>query len=180
MSRLGKRPIDLPSQVKIEEKNGKVTVSGPKGSLEYRLPACIQIKNEDKQLIVSCDGYQKNPEKRALYGLARSLLQNMVTGVSDGFRRELEIQGVGYRGQCSGKKVTLNLGYSHPVDYTVPEGVEVSMPQNTRIVVEGIDKQLVGQVAATIRGFRPPDSYKGKGVRYAGEQVTLKEGKTIA
>ncbi|MFO7820551.1 MAG: 50S ribosomal protein L6 [Lentisphaeria bacterium] len=180
MSRLGKRPIDLAEEVKVEAKKGKVTVTGPKGELSYQLPACVTIKQEESKLVVSCKGFERSPDKRAKYGLARSLLQNMVTGVTKGFKKELQIQGVGYRGQCSGQKLSLNLGYSHPVEYQVPDGVAVSMPQNTQIVVEGIDRQLVGQVAATIRGFRPPDIYKGKGVRYAGEEVILKEGKTIA
>ena len=180
MSRLGKRPIELTSQVKVEKNGSEVTITGPKGTQNYTLPECVDAGVEDGKLLVSCEGYESDPEKRAQYGLARSLLQNMVTGVTAGFRRELQIQGVGYRGQCAGRKLTLNLGFSHPVEYEAPEGVEVSMPQNTQIVVEGIDRQLVGQVAATIRGFRPPDAYKVEGVRYAGEQMSLKEGKTVA
>jgi len=180
MSRLGKQPINLTDKVKVEEKKGDVSVTGPKGTLTFTLPACVSLGQEENMIKLSCEGFEKDPGRRALYGLARSLLQNMVTGVTEGFRRELEIQGVGYRGQSSGRKLSLNLGFSHPVEYEAPEGVEISMPQNTRIIVDGIDKQLVGQVAATIRGFRPPDSYKGKGIRYAGEQISLKEGKTVA
>ena len=136
------------------------------------------MTQEAQRLTVISNGVSR--QAKADHGLCRSLLQGMVTGVSAGFRRELEFQGVGYRGQCKGKHLTLNLGFSHPVEFDVPEGVEVSMPSPTQIVLESIDKQLVGQTAANIRRFRPPDAYKGKGIRYAGEQVSLKEGKTVA
>lgn len=177
MSRMGKQPIELTGNVEITIADADVTVKGPKGELSYTLPATISVRQEENKLLV--DNSSEERETKADHGLARSLLQGMVTGVTAGFTRELEIQGVGYRGQCKGQQLTLNLGYSNPVEYEVPEGVSVSMPQPTRIVLESIDKQKVGQVAATVRGFRPPDSYKGKGVRYLGEQVSLKEGKTV-
>jgi large subunit ribosomal protein L6 len=179
MSRIGKQPIELKSQAKVSISGQDVTVAGPKGSLSFALPACVSARQEENMLLVECSSFEKNPKNRALYGMVRSILNNMVQGVTDGFKRQLEIQGVGYRGQCSGKRLILNLGYSHPVEFVAPEGVDISMPDNTHIVVEGIDKQAVGQVAATIRGFRPPDAYKGKGIRYQGEQISLKEGKTV-
>jgi large subunit ribosomal protein L6 len=179
MSRIGKIPIALDSKVKVDVAGRDVTVEGPKGQLTYRLPACVQLKQEEQKLIVECPTFERNRAHKALYGTARSVLNNMVTGVTAGFQKSLEIQGVGYRGTCKNNRVTLSLGFSHPVEFVCPEGVSVSMPDNTHIVLEGIDKQLVGQCAATIRSFRPPDSYKGKGIRYVGEQVSLKEGKTV-
>jgi large subunit ribosomal protein L6 len=181
MSRIGRKPIEIKDGVNVEEKAGVVTVTGSKGTLEYRLPGCVRLNQDDKTLTVECDAGRSDKKERALFGTARAILQNMITGVSDGFKRELEIQGVGYRGQCQGSsKLVLNLGYSHPVEFFAPEGVTVSMPENTKIVVEGIDKQLVGEAAAKIRSFRPPDNYKGKGIRYVGEYVQIKEGKTVA
>lgn len=177
MSRIGKTPIQLDDSVKIEVDGARVSVTGPKGTLTYDTPDCVSIRVDAGKLIVDCDVASR--QDKAAHGLARSLLQGMVTGVTAGFRRELECQGVGYRGKCQGRQLTLNLGYSHPVEFDVPEGVDLSMPDQTHIVLESIDKQLVGQTAATIRAFRPPDSYKGKGIRHAGEQVTLKEGKTV-
>lgn len=179
MSRIGKSPIPLSDRVKIDIADRRVKVEGPKGCLEFTLPSCVSAEVSDRQIKVSCPTYATDASDRALFGMARSMLNNMVIGVSDGFRKELQIQGVGYRGQVSGKKLTLNIGFSNPVELEIPSDVELTMPDNTRIVVEGIDKQRVGQVASTIRSFRPPDPYKGKGVRYMGEQVTLKEGKTI-
>jgi large subunit ribosomal protein L6 len=175
---MGKQPVALADKVKVTTSDSEVTVTGPKGTLTTAIPQGIAIDEQDKLLVVTRTG--EGRDLRAKHGLCRSLLQNMVVGVSDGFKRELEFQGVGYRGQLKGRQLTLNLGYSNPVEYEVPEGVEVSMPDPTHIVLESIDKQLVGQVAATIRGFRPPDSYKGKGIRYVGEQISLKEGKTVA
>ena len=181
MSRIGRKPIEIKDGVTVEEKAGVVTVSGSKGTLEYRLPDCVRMSQDEKTLTVECDAGRSDKRERALFGTARAILQNMVIGVSEGFKRELEIQGVGYRGQCQGgSKLVLNLGYSHPVEFFAPEGVTLSMPENTKIVVEGIDKQLVGEAAAKIRSFRPPDNYKGKGIRYAGEYVQIKEGKTVA
>jgi large subunit ribosomal protein L6 len=181
MSRIGRKPIEVKDGVTVEEKAGVVTVTGSKGTLEYRLPDCVRLNQDDKTLTVECDAGRSDKKERALFGTARAIIQNMITGVSDGFKRELEIQGVGYRGQCQGNnKLVLNLGYSHPVEFFAPDGVTVSMPENTKIVVEGIDKQLVGEAAAKIRSFRPPDNYKGKGIRYVGEYVLIKEGKTVA
>jgi large subunit ribosomal protein L6 len=156
-----------------------VTISGPKGELKYTLPECVKLKQEDNELRVVCKTYETDAAARALFGTARSRLNSMVIGVTDGFRKELQIQGVGYRGNCQGQKLVLSLGFSHPVEFTAPANISLSMPDNTRIVVEGIDKQLVGQCAATIRRFRPPDAYKGKGIRYFGEHISLKEGKTV-
>ncbi|MFW5996503.1 MAG: 50S ribosomal protein L6 [Verrucomicrobiota bacterium] len=179
MSRIGKQPIDLNDKVEVKEDNGRVDVKGPKGELKFQLPAGVSVRQEEGRLNVDCRNYEKDPQARAYFGLARSILQNMVIGVTDGYRKQLQVQGVGYRAQSSGKTLTLNLGFSNPIKFEVPEDVEVSTPTNTEIVVEGVDKQRVGQTAATIRAFRPPDAYKGKGVRYAEEQVTLKEGKTV-
>ena len=177
MSRIGKKPIKLESGAKLAVSGRHVTCTGPKGELSWELPQGISVKVEGETVYVE----RQDPSRQgaANHGLARSLLQGMIQGVTQGFRKELEIQGVGYRGQCSGRKITLNIGYSHPVEFEAPEGIAVSMPNPTRIVVEGIDKQKVGQTAAIIRGLRPPDAYKGKGIRYVGEQITLKEGKTV-
>lgn len=177
MSRMGKKPVTIVDGVTVEHSGADLTVKGPKGALSFSIPEPIQVVVEAAEAVVTTEGTTK--VAKAKHGMVRSILQSMVTGVSTGFRRELECQGVGYRGSCSGSTLTLNLGYSHPVVYEVPEGVQIAMPDQTHIVVEGIDKQKVGQVAATIRGFRPPDSYKGKGIRYAGEQISLKEGKTV-
>lgn len=178
MSRMGKLPIAISSAVKVEISGCEVSVTGPQGTLSRTLPDCVSVRQDDDKLVVECNASGKQ-ENKALHGLARSLLHGMVTGVSEGFRRGLEFQGVGYRGQCKEQHLTLSLGFSHPVEYDVPEGVKVSMPDPTHVVLEGIDKQLVGHAAATIRRFRPPDAYKGKGIRYVGEQVSLKEGKTV-
>jgi large subunit ribosomal protein L6 len=179
MSRVGKTPIPVDSRVKITVAGRDVAVEGPKGKMTYSLPDCVNLKQTEQTLVVECPRHERSRTAKTLYGTTRANLNNIVTGVTTGFRRELEIQGVGYRGQCSGRKLTLSLGFSHPVEFVCPEGIAVSMPDNTHIVLEGIDKQLVGQTAATIRGFRPPDAYKGKGIRYAGEEISLKEGKTV-
>lgn len=179
MSRIGRTPVTIPEKVEVMFDGQNVTVKGPRGELHTRLPDCVVATPEDNRVMLTCDGYERNPKERALYGTARANLNNCVIGVSEGFKRNLEIHGVGYRGQASGQKLTLNVGYSNPVEYEAPEGVSVTMPQNTQIVVEGNNKETVGQVAAVIRGFRSPDSYKGKGIRYEGEQVKLKEGKSI-
>lgn len=179
MSRMGRTPITVPDGVVVEVAVQQVTVTGPKGTLSFTVPEMIAVSQDESKLVVDLKETEDRNAK-AYHGMARSILQGMVTGVSEGFRRELEFQGVGFRGQCKGQKLTLNLGYSHPVEYEVPEGVQVSMPDQTHVVLESIDKQKVGQVAATIRLFRPPDAYKGKGIRYAGEVISLKEGKTVA
>jgi len=177
MSRIGKKPIKLESGIKVEADGQAVTVTGPKGSLTWTLPLGISIRTEDDQLVV--ERQDDSRQGAANHGLARSLLQGFIIGVSKGFQKSLEIQGVGYRGQVKGQKLSLSLGFSHPVEFEAPKGIALTMPDQTHVVVDGIDKQLVGQTAATIRGFRPPDAYKGKGVRYTGEQITLKEGKTV-
>jgi large subunit ribosomal protein L6 len=174
---MGKMPIQIVDKVKVEISGASVTVTGPKGTLCFDVPNPITVSQEDGVITVARHG--ENRDAKSKHGMVRSILQNLVTGVSAGFKRELEIQGVGYRGQLSGNKLTLNLGYSNPVEYEIPEGVTAAMPDQTHIVLESIDKQLVGQIAANIRSFRSPDAYKGKGVRYAGEQVSLKEGKTV-
>lgn len=179
MSRIGKKPIVIDAGVQVDCSGREVKISGPKGELSYMLPDCVKVRQEDGRLLLDCPGFDDDADKKALYGLARSLLQNMITGVSAGFKKELQIVGVGYRGQCQNNVVNLNLGFSHSVQFSAPEGVTLTMPENTRIIVEGIDKQSVGQTAAIIRGFRPPDPYKGKGIRYADEHISLKEGKTV-
>lgn len=176
MSRMGNKPIAVPAAVKIEVTDGSVKVAGPKGELTQALPAGITLELEGSVLHVKCDD-MKNRQKNMNHGLVRSLVNSMVVGVSEGFKVNLELVGVGYRGQVKGQNLTLNLGYSIPVEYTVPEKVKISMADQTHITLESIDKQAVGQVAANIRKFRVPDAYHGKGVRYAGEQMTLKEGK---
>ncbi|MCK5803256.1 MAG: 50S ribosomal protein L6 [Lentisphaeria bacterium] len=178
MSRMGKKPIDLKDGVSIEVVGDEARVKGKKGELALRIPDVISVAVEDKKVVVSRSG--ENKDAKAKHGMVRSILSSMIKGVTEGFKRELEFQGVGYRGLLKGRHLSLNLGFSNPVEYDVPEGVEVSMPDQTHIVLESIDKQVVGQVAAIIRGFRPPDAYKGKGIRYVGEQISLKEGKTVA
>ena len=177
MSRIGKKPVKLDKGVTVNVSGQKVTVSGPKGKLDYDLPAGVALEQKEGQLALSAD--VSTPQGRMVMGLARSLLQGMVTGVTAGYRKDLQIEGVGYRGSVAGQKVTLSLGFSHPVVYEAPAGVKVTMPDQTKIVIEGISKQQVGEAAATLRRFHPPDAYKGKGVRYTGEQITLKEGKTV-
>lgn len=176
MSRIGKSPIAVPSGVDVTISGERITVKGTKGTLERELPAPITIRQEDGQLIVE----RPNDERRsrALHGLTRSLVANMVTGVSEGFAKNLDIVGVGYRANAKGPRtLELALGFSHPVVVEAPEGVTFECPSPTNIVVSGIDKEVVGQVAADIRKWRPPEPYKGKGVRYAGEKVRRKEGK---
>lgn len=177
MSRIGKKPVHLADGAKLEVKDRTVVVSGPKGTLDYTVPECLDLKLEDR--LIRLERTDETANSSAMQGLARSLIQGMVTGVTVGFRKVLEIHGVGFRGKCQGRKLVLNLGFSHPIEFEVPETLNVSMPNPTQIVIEGPDKQLVGQAAATIRGFYPPDSYKGKGIRYDNERISLKEGKTV-
>lgn len=177
MSRVGNKPVPIPSGVKVELNNGVISVAGPKGNLGKNLPPLVDVKIEkDAVSVLRNDDTQR---ARAMHGLARSLIAGMFTGVVQGFKKELEIVGIGYRAQVGGAKLTLNLGFSHPVVYQVPSGVKVSVFENTRLTVEGADKQLVGEVAAIIRRFRKPEPYKGKGIRYVGEHITIKEGKTV-
>lgn len=179
MSRIGRKPIQITNGVSVGLDDRKVTVRGPRGELAYILPTTVNLQIENSTIKVENVGAERDKQARALFGTVRAILQNMVTGVDQGFRRELEIRGVGYRGQCNGQRLMLSIGFSHQVEFHAPEEVSISMPENNRIVVEGIDKQVVGETAAKIRSFRPPDSYKGKGIRYAGEEVALKEGKTV-
>jgi large subunit ribosomal protein L6 len=175
MSRIGRKPIAVPDAVTVELSPGSVAVKGPKGELNQRLSPEMTVEQSDG--VVTVQRPTNRGEHRALHGLTRSLIANMVEGVTDGFEKRLEIQGVGYRAQLKGKNLELALGYSHPVSVDAPEGIEFEVPQPTEIVVRGIDKQLVGQVAADIRKRRPPEPYKGKGVRYRGEHVARKVGK---
>lgn len=177
MSRIGRKPIQLPDGVEVKLENNEVFVKGPKGQLSYVLPEGIGLTIDNRTLIVTRSS--DNSRHKALHGLARSLISNMVTGVSTGFTRVLQIYGVGYRAQVSGDKLTINIGYSHPVDFKLPEGIKAVVDEKqTTITLSGIDKQLIGQVAANIRAIRPPDAYKGKGIRYAEEVLKLKPGKT--
>lgn len=178
MSRMGKKPIQVDSRAKVEVNGSTVTVSGPKGILTFPVPEAVSVAVDGAQVLVSRSG--DTGPIRARHGMVRSVLNNMVIGVTNGYRKDLEFQGVGYRGQMKGASgLSLSLGYSGPVEYEVPAGVKVTMPDPTHIVIEGPDKQLVGEVAATLRSYRPPDCYQGKGLRYVGEHVTLKEGKTV-
>ena len=178
MSRVGLKRIELPSGVSIDVTEEELTVKGPKGTLKTPVPPGIRAKLADG--VVTFERADDSGRLRAFHGLARALAANAVTGVTEGFQRRLEIQGVGYRATRQGKGVQFSLGDSHPIDFVPPEGVSVEVEDNTKIVVSGIDKQAVGQVAAEIRSLRPPDAYKGKGVRHAGEQVKLKPGKAGA
>jgi large subunit ribosomal protein L6 len=178
MSRMGKKPIVVDPKVTLEISGQEVRVTGPKGTLSYELPEGITVK-QDGGVLQVLRALEDDKEQKMKHGLVRSLVNSMIIGTSVGFKRELELSGVGYRAQLAGQKLTMSLGYSKPIEYTVPEGVKVSMADQTHITLEGIDKQLVGQVAATIRNFRVPDAYHGKGVRYLGEQITLKEGKKV-
>ncbi|HXV04679.1 MAG TPA: 50S ribosomal protein L6 [Solirubrobacterales bacterium] len=175
MSRIGRKPIPVPESVTVEVAPGRVDVKGPKGELSQALSPDMKVEQADGVVTVSRPT-DRGPH-RALHGLTRSLIANMVEGVTQGFEKRLEIQGVGYRAQLKGKGLEMALGYSHPVAIEAPEGIEFEVPQPTEIVVRGIDKQLVGQVAADIRKRRPPEPYKGKGIRYRGEHVMRKVGK---
>ena len=177
MSRIGKAPIPVPSGVTVTINDRHITVAGPKGTLERNIPGVIQVRQDDSQLLVERPDDER--ENRAQHGLTRSLVNNMVVGVTQGFTKELEIVGVGYRATAQGPTaIELALGFSHPVRVQAPPGIEFEVPQPTRIAVKGIDKEAVGQVAANIRKIRKPEPYKGKGVRYAGERVQRKAGKT--
>jgi large subunit ribosomal protein L6 len=175
MSRIGRKPIPVPESVTVELAPGRVAVKGPKGELAQSLSAEMKVQQDDGTVTV--ERPTDRGEHRALHGLTRSLIANMVEGVTEGFEKRLEIQGVGYRAQLKGKNLEMALGYSHPVPIEPPEGIEFEVPQPTEIIVRGIDKQLVGQVAADIRKRRPPEPYKGKGIRYRDEHVMRKVGK---
>ncbi|AIF42063.1 50S ribosomal protein L6 [Virgibacillus sp. SK37] len=177
MSRIGLKPIEIPEgvEVKIGDRNS-VTVKGPKGELSRDLSQDMKINMEDN--VITIERPSDHKDHRALHGTTRSLINNMVVGVSQGFEKSLEIIGVGYRAQKQGDKVVINAGYSHPVEIDPIEGIEIEIPKNTQVVVKGIDKELVGAIASNIRAIRPPEPYKGKGIRYEGEFVRRKEGKT--
>ena len=173
MSRIAKAPIELPNGVEIKIAAGEVSVKGPKGNLVQKMHPNVNLEQEDNTITVKPAGDSDMP----MAGTIRSLVNNMVVGVSDGFEKKLTLVGVGYRAQVQGSKLTLALGYSHPIEYTAPDGVSIEAPSQTEIVIKGCDKQKVGQVASEIRAFRPPEPYKGKGVRYADERVVRKEAK---
>lgn len=176
MSRIGRKPVEIKKGVTVEIKDGTIKVKGPKGELTQTYDTRINIKVENGQVILTRDSNDKRV--RALHGLYRALIQNMIDGVSEGYTKKLEIIGVGYRAELKGRGLQLALGYSHPIFFIPPKDVKIEVPAPTNIVVSGIDKQLVGQVAAKIRSFRPPEPYKGKGIRYEGEQIIRKAGKT--
>ena len=176
MSRIGKEPISVPSDVQVSIEGRNVGVSGPKGSLDLDVPGEIEVRQEDDMILVERPNDDR--KNKALHGLTRSLVKNMVIGVSEGFKKELEIVGVGYRAAEKGSNgLELQLGFSHPVEVKAPEGITFEVPEPTRIIVSGINKEVVGQVAADIRSYRKPEPYKGKGIRYAGEHVARKAGK---
>ena len=176
MSRIGKEPISVPNDVQVSIEGRNVGVSGPKGSLDLDVPGEIEVRQEDDMILVERPNDDR--KNKALHGLTRSLVNNMVIGVSEGFKKELEIVGVGYRAAEKGSNgLELQLGFSHPVEGKAPEGITFEVPEPTRIIVSGINKEVVGQVAADIRSYRKPEPYKGKGIRYAGEHVARKAGK---
>jgi large subunit ribosomal protein L6 len=173
---LGKKPIELPAKVTVKiGADGAVNVEGPKGKLSWTLPSGVTGKVEGTTLTVVC----ADPSHSALFGLSRALINNMIQGVANGYVKDLEIQGVGFKAAVKGAILNLNLGYSHEINHPIPTGLKVTVVDATKVKVEGIDKQLVGQFAAEVRSFYPPEPYKGKGVRYAGEKIIRKEGKTV-
>ena len=175
MSRVANNPVNIPAGVEVKVQGQRVDVKGSKGAIGMDVHQHVEVLQEENTLKVAPRSADK--QARALAGTTRALVSNMVTGVSEGFERKLQLQGVGYRAQAQGKKLNLQLGFSHPVEYQLPDGIDVATPSQTEIVVSGINKQLVGQVSAEIRAFRPPEPYKGKGVRYADERVRRKEAK---
>ena len=177
MSRIGKQPVVIPPKVKVDVKGQKIFVEGPKGKLDFELPRRTTAKVDGPNVVVSRQG--EDAEAKALHGLSRSIVNNMVKGVSEGFVKKLEIQGVGFKAAVQGKTVNLSLGYSHPVNYNIPDQIKVTVEENTKLTIEGPDKQVVGLVASEIRSYYPPEPYKGKGVRYSDEKVQRKEGKTV-
>jgi len=179
VSRVGRTPIEIPPEVKVTINQGSVIIEGPKGRLVHSLPPSITVKTEDRTLVIERSGEMKI--QRSLHGLTRALLFNMISGVTKGHSKILEINGVGYRAEVQGKSIVLQVGFSHAIIFRPPDGIELSVgPKGVVITIAGIDKQLVGQVAAKIRSFRPPEPYKGKGIRYQGEVVRKKAGKTGA
>lgn len=177
MSRIGKKPIEIPAGVKVSVSGETVAVEGKGGKLSIALPPHVAVEVKENQVLVSQTDEVR--EAGAMHGLARSLINNMVIGVSAGFKKELAIVGVGYKATLSGNKLTLNLGFSHPIVYQLPDGIKLTVEEGTKMVISGCDKQLVGETAAQIRRFRPPEPYKGKGIRYVDERIILKEGKSV-
>lgn len=177
MSRIGKKPILMPAGVKITQNNENLSVQGPKGTLSLKIPQGVEVALEDKAIVVNKTSDDRSA--RSYHGLVRTLVENMVTGVSAGFEKKLEISGVGYRAEASSDSLKLVIGYSSPLEYILPEGIAVKVDKLVNIVVSGIDKQLVGRVASEIRALRKPEPYKGKGIRYAGEQIRRKVGKSV-
>jgi large subunit ribosomal protein L6 len=175
MSRIGKKPIPLPDKVKIDIKDGTVVVTGPKGSVTNPIPPGIRLEQKDKQILAIRQ--DDSGPQRAFHGLARALVANAVKGVTDGFTRELEIVGVGYRAEAKKNSVVFTLGFSHPIEYPLPPGINVTVDKQTKLVISGVDRQQVGQVAANIRSLKKPDPYKNKGIRYTGELLKKKAGK---
>jgi len=177
MSRIGKQPISIPPKVKVDVKGSRVFVEGPKGKLDMALPRRTSVKVEGATVLVARDG--DDAEAKAMHGLGRALLNNLVKGVSEGYVKKLEINGVGFKAAVAGKVITMNLGYSHPIIYDIPDQVKVTVEENTKITIEGPNKQSVGQVASELRSYYPPEPYKGKGVKYSDKRIERKEGKTV-
>ncbi len=178
MSRIGNKAVEIPAKVKVSiGADGAVAVEGPKGKLNWTLPRNIKASVEQDRVSVARDAETRSV--KALHGLSRSLIHNMVVGVTDGFTKQLEIEGVGFKAAVQGSNLSLNLGFSHPILFPIPKDIKITVTEGTKITIQGADKKMVGQVAADIRRFYPPEPYKGKGVRYAGEQVRRKEGKTV-
>jgi large subunit ribosomal protein L6 len=178
MSRIGNKPVEIPDKVKVNiDNDGAISVEGPKGKLSWKLPRDISGKLDNNRVTLARSAETRSV--RALHGLSRALVHNMVQGVSEGFFKQLEIEGVGFKAAVQGSILNLSLGFSHPILFPIPKEIKITVMDNTKLTIQGIDKKLVGQVAADIRRFYPPEPYKGKGVRYAGEQIRRKEGKTV-
>lgn len=178
MSRIGKKPIKVPQGVKIAYAEGTVAVEGPKGKLSYKVPQNFRVEIKDNVVVVTRPSDAK--QDRATHGLIRSIINNMVIGVTDGYKKDLEISGVGFKAQVQGKVLNIQLSYTHPINYNIPDGITIETPKPTQIAIRGIDKMKVGEVAAEIRDYYPPEPYKGKGIKYAGEHVRRKAGKAVA
>lgn len=177
MSRIGKKPIDIPQGIQVDMEQSVIKIKSSKGELSYTIPSNIDVKIEDNKINVLRKGEEK--KDKALHGLSRTLIANMITGLSEGYQKVLEITGVGYKAQLKGNSLMFSLGYSHPVEFPLPAGISASLDdKQITVTLKGIDKQLIGQTAANIRSIRPPDAYKGKGVRYSGQKIKLKAGKT--
>ena len=178
MSRVGRRPVEVPSGLKVEVSGNTVKVEAKGQKLEHHVPDDFKVEYADNKIVITRPSDAR--EHISLHGTTRSLIQNMVTGLTEGFQKKLEVQGVGYKAQMKGKMLVLDIGFSHSVEYTPPEGITIETPSQTEIIVKGFNKQVVGQVAADIRGYYPPEPYKGKGIRYEGEYVRQKQGKSVA